>query len=160
MEIERKFLVLDDAYRAEAYRTYRIAQGYLCSAPERTVRVRLRDDEGFLTVKGPSDETGVSRYEFEQPVARADAEEMLRLCEPGIIDKERHLVRFGQHLWEVDRFHGDNEGLTVAEIELDRKDEPFERPAWLGREVTGEKRFYNAMLSKRPFNQWNADEIK
>ena len=160
MEIERKFLVHDEAYRADAFRTYRIAQGYLCSVPERTVRIRLRDDEGFITVKGPSDETGVSRYEFEQSVPRADAEEMLRLCEPGIIDKERHLIRLGNHLWEVDEFHGDNEGLVVAEIELDRRDEPFERPAWIGREVTGERRYYNAMLSKRPFNRWSADEME
>lgn len=154
MEIERKFRVEGD-FLPDVYQSDRIVQGYLCSYPDRTVRVRIRGEKGYLTVKGPSDAYGWSRYEFEQEIPLSDAEEMLRLCEPGVIDKVRHLVNYGGHLWEVDIFHGENEGLVMAEIELASRNEDFERPAWLGKEVTGDRRYYNAMLSKEPYRLWS-----
>lgn len=152
-EIERKFRVKGN-FGGEVFRAERIVQGYICSQPGRTVRIRIRGEEGFLTIKGPSDEKGLSRYEFEQKIALEDAEALLQLCEPGVIDKVRHLVHGGKHTWEVDVFHGANEGLVMAEIELEREDEPFERPDWLGGEVTGDRRFYNSMLTKHPYNEW------
>ena len=152
-EIERKYLVAGDFSR-EVFSAERIVQGYICSQPGRTVRVRIRGDKGFLTIKGPSDEKGLSRYEFEQTIPLADAEELLKLCEPGVIDKVRNLVRRESHIWEVDVFHGSNEGLVVAEIELASEDEPFERPEWLGAEVSGDRRYYNSMLTKHPFTTW------
>ena len=152
-EIERKFLVAGDFSR-DVFDAGRIVQGYICSQPGRTVRVRIRGTEGFLTIKGPSDEKGLSRYEFEQKIPLADAEELLKLCEPGAIDKVRHLVRQGKHVWEIDVFHGVNEGLVIAEIELAAEDEPFERPEWLGAEVSGDKRYYNSMLTKHPYTEW------
>ena len=127
-------------------------QGYICSDKGRTVRVRIRGDKGYLTVKGAASATGLSRYEFEREVPLEDAEQMLRLCEPGAIDKERYLVPCGQHTWEVDVFHGPNEGLIVAEIELSAEDEPFEHPAWLGKEVSGDRRYYNSMLMRNPYS--------
>lgn len=156
-EIERKFLVKGD-FNKEAVSATRIVQGYICSRPGRTVRVRIRDNEGFLTIKGPSDEKGLSRYEFEQKIPLADAAELLQLCEPGAIDKMRHLIPCGKHTWEVDVFHGANEGLTLAEIELSSEDEPFDRPAWLGEEVSGDKRYYNSMLTKYPFAGWDQNK--
>lgn len=152
-EIERKFLVAGDFSAGELSRE-RILQGYICSRPGRTVRVRLYGSQGFLTIKGPSLDNGLSRYEFEQPIAAADAEALFRLCEPGTIDKTRHRVKVGRHIWEVDVFHGENEGLVLAEIELQTPDEPFERPAWVGREVTGDRRYYNSMLAQTPFARW------
>ena len=152
-EIERKYLVAGDFSR-EVFSAERIVQGYICSQPGRTVRVRIRGDKGFLTIKGPSDEKGLSRYEFEQTIPLADAEELLKLCEPGVIDKVRNLVRRESHIWEVDVFHGANEGLIVAEIELASEEEPFERPEWLGAEVSGDRRYYNSMLTKHPFTTW------
>lgn len=152
-EIERKFLVKGDFSR-DVINSQRIVQGYICSEPGRTVRIRIRGDEGFLTIKGPSDPKGLSRYEFEQPIALQDAEALLELCEPGAIDKVRCLIPCGNHLWEVDVFHGANEGLVVAEIELASEDEPFERPEWLGKEVSGNRRYYNSMLTKHPYCQW------
>ena len=149
-EIERKFLVEGD-FRSEAIGNTRIVQGYMCSDKGRTVRVRIRGDKGYLTVKGAASATGLSRYEFEREVPLEDAEQMLRLCEPGAIDKERYLVPYGQHTWEVDVFHGPNEGLILAEIELSAEDEPFERPAWLGKEVSGDRRYYNSMLMRNPY---------
>ena len=149
-EIERKFLVAGD-FRSEATGKTRIVQGYICSEKGRTVRVRILGDKGYLTVKGASSPSGLSRYEFESEVPLEDAEQMLRLCEPGAIDKERYLVPCGQHTWEVDVFHGSNEGLILAEIELSAEDEPFERPAWLGKEVSGDRRYYNSMLMSTPY---------
>ena len=156
-EIERKFLV-SGSFLPFAVSSSRIVQGYICSARGRTVRVRIRGEKGYLTIKGPSDEAGVSRYEFEREIPLADAEELLKLCEPGVIDKVRYLVPVGHHTWEVDVFHGDNEGLVVAEVELRSADEPFERPGWLGREVTGDRRYYNSMLTKQPFSIWPEKE--
>lgn len=155
-EIERKFLVTGDFSR-EVYRAERIVQGYICSQPGRTVRVRIRGEEGFLTIKGPSTDDGLSRYEFERPLSLADAEDLFKLCEPGAIDKVRHLVRSGNHTWEVDVFHGANEGLILAEIELSSTGESFEKPEWIGKEVTGDRRYYNSMLTKHPYAEWNAN---
>ena len=152
-EIERKFLVTGDFSR-QVTSAQRIVQGYICSQPGRTVRVRNRGEEGFLTIKGASDEKGLSRYEFEQKIPLADAEELLKLCEPGAIDKMRNLVPAGKHTWEIDVFHGENEGLILAEIELASEDEPFERPDWIGQEVSGDRRYYNSMLTKHPYKQW------
>ncbi len=152
-EIERKFLVTGDFSR-QVISAQRIVQGYICSQPGRTVRVRIRGEEGFLTIKGASDEKGLSRYEFEQKIPLADAEELLKLCEPGAIDKMRNLVPAGKHTWEIDVFHGENEGLILAEIELASEDEPFERPDWIGQEVSGDRRYYNSMLTTHPYKQW------
>ena len=154
IEIERKFLVSGD-FLPEAVSSTRIVQGYICSQPGRTVRIRIRGEEGFLTIKGASDEKGLSRYEFEQKIPLEDAERLLELCEPGAIDKVRYLVPRGSYTWEVDVFHGANEGLILAEIELSSEDEPFEKPAWLGKEVSGDRRYYNSMLTKHPFNSSN-----
>ena len=153
LEIERKFLVTGDFSR-QVTSAQRIVQGYICPQPGRTVRVRIRGEEGFLTIKGASDEKGLSRYEFEQKIPLADAEELLKLCEPGAIDKVRNLVPAGKHTWEVDVFHGDNEGLVLAEIELESEDEPFGRPEWIGQEVSGDRRYYNSMLTKHPYRVW------
>lgn len=153
-EIERKFLVTGD-FSPEICRAERIVQGYICSEPGRTVRIRMRGKEGFLTIKGPSSDNGLSRYEFERSVPEADAEELFKLCEPGAIEKVRNWVRVGTHTWEVDVFHGANEGLIVAEIELASPDEPFEKPDWIGKEVTGDRRYYNSMLTKHPYREWN-----
>lgn len=153
-EIERKFRVTGNAFTGEAYSAQRIVQGYICSAPGRTVRIRIRGERGYLTIKGPSDEKGLSRYEFEQELPLSDAERLLTLCEPGVIDKTRYLVRAGRHVFEVDVFRGENEGLVVAEVELSSEDEPFERPAWLGEEVSGDRRYYNSMLAKHPYTTW------
>lgn len=157
-EIERKFLV-SGVFLPFAVSSSRIVQGYICSARGRTVRVRIRGEKGYLTIKGPSDEAGISRYEFEREVPLSDAEELMKLCEPGVIDKIRYLVPVSGHTWEVDVFRGENEGLVVAEVELRSPDEPFERPAWLGREVTGDRRYYNSMLSKQPYSTWPAEEV-
>lgn len=152
-EIERKFLVAGD-FLPEAVSKTRIVQGYICSAKGRTVRIRIRNEKGYLTIKGPSDKAGLSRYEFEQELALADAEQLFRLCEPGTIEKERYLVPAGKHTWEVDVFHGANEGLILAEVELSTEEEEFIRPAWLGREVSGDRRFYNSSLTKHPFSEF------
>lgn len=153
IETERKFLVKGD-FLTDVYARRRIVQGYICSVPGRTVRVRIRENESFLTIKGASDEKGMSRYEFEQAIPMEDAEQLLKLCEPGIIDKVRHLARIGNHTWEIDVFHGENEGLVLAEIELASEEEPFVKPAWLGEEVTGDRRYYNSQLTKNPYQNW------
>lgn len=153
IEIERKFLVRGD-YKSFATAHSRICQGYICAQSGRTVRVRLRDRQGFLTIKGPSPDGGLSRYEFEHEISEAEAMELLKLSETPIIDKVRWLVPVGRHTFEVDEFHGDNEGLVVAEVELLHPDEPFDRPDWLGEEVTGDRRYYNAALTRRPYNTW------
>ena len=154
-EIERKFLVSGD-FKKEAYGFVRITQGYLNSVPQRVVRVRVKGEKGYITIKGAADESGVSRFEWEQEISLQDARSLLQLAEPGIIDKTRYLIKNtdSQHIWEVDEFHGDNEGLVIAEIELSAENEPFDRPNWLGKEVTGDKRYYNSYLSKNPFNTW------
>ncbi len=158
LEIERKFLVRNDDYKRQAFSSSRISQGYICSGHGRTVRVRIRDDRGYLTIKGPSDEAGLRRYEFEKEITLDEAHQLMQLCEPGAIDKTRYLVKNGAHTFEVDEFYGDNTGLVIAEVELQSEDEPFEKPAFIGREVTGDRRFYNAHLTKYPFCAWSEQE--
>ena len=152
-EIERKFLV-DGDWRPLVASSSRIAQGYICSDSWRTVRVRLRDGRGYLTIKGPSADGGLSRYEWEKEIDPADASELMRLCRGGVIDKTRHLVPYDGHVFEVDEFHGENEGLVVAEVELSDPAEPFGRPPFLGREVTGDRRYYNSQLMQHPYRTW------
>lgn len=152
-EIERKFLVTGD-YKTQAHARRRILQGYISSARGRTVRVRICDGRGYLTIKGASSASGASRYEWEKEIPLHEAEELMKLCEPGVIDKTRYLVSCGTHTFEVDEFYGDNEGLTLAEVELASEDEPFEKPHFIGQEVTGDVRYYNSQLMKHPFKTW------
>lgn len=152
-EIERKFLVAGD-FRQSVGRSVRIIQGYLNSDPQRTVRVRIFGDRGFITVKGISSGNGMSRFEWEREIPVEEARSLMDLCEEGVIDKTRHMVEAGTHTFEVDEFHGSNGGLVVAEVELASEDEAFERPEWLGEEVTGDLRYYNSMLMKKPFKEW------
>lgn len=154
LEIERKFLVTSDAFKSEALHKNHIAQGYLNSNPERTVRVRVKGEIGFVTIKGKGNETGMSRFEWETEIALVDAKNLLKLCESGVIDKIRYEVEVGNHTYEVDEFFGDNEGLVVAEIELKSEEESFEKPNWLGHEVTNDERYYNAYLSNNPYKNW------
>jgi len=154
VETERKFLVKDASYKSEAVKSYRIKQGYIAHDGGNTVRVRVRDNEGFLTIKGPSF-GGMSRAEWEIGISLADADALLQLCHGGFIDKTRHLVPCGDGLfWEVDEFHGENDGLVMAEIEVPSVDTAFPRPSWLGDEVTGDRRFYNSYLTHCPFKTW------
>ncbi|MGM0738186.1 MAG: CYTH domain-containing protein, partial [Bacteroidota bacterium] len=132
----------------------RIRQGYLSLLPERTVRVRVMGDKGFLTIKGIADASGVSRYEWEHEIPVDEAEKLLSICEPGFIDKTRYFVKQGDCTYEVDEFHGDNKGLVIAEVELQSVDEHFEKPDWLGEEVTGDARYYNSSLIRKPFKKW------
>jgi CYTH domain-containing protein len=153
-EIERKFLVTSEAFKNEAHKRTRIVQGFLNTNPERTVRIRIQGNEGFLTIKGKSNPSGLSRFECEKQISQAEAEELLHLCEPGIIEKTRYEIDFEGHTIEVDDFLGENEGLIIAEIELGSETEPFSKPEWLGQEVTGEVKYYNSNLSKNPFKNW------
>lgn len=152
-EIERKFLVKGD-FKPFVTKQTRIVQGYLSSVPERTVRVRIKGEKGFLTVKGIGSESGASRYEWEKEISLDEARDLLKICEPGVIDKTRYLVKAGKHTFEVDEFYGENQGLIMAEVELSAEDEAFEKPQWLGEEVTGYTRYYNSMLMKNPYRQW------
>lgn len=154
IEIERKFLVLSDDFINESFAKKRIVQAYLNSNPERTVRVRIKEDRGFLTIKGKGNSTGTTRLEWEKEISFEEAEKLLLICESGVIDKTRHEVKVGQHIFEVDVFAGENNGLLLAEIELQSEDEAFEKPIWLGKEVTNDERYYNAYLSKNPFKNW------
>jgi len=154
LEIEGKFLVHSEAFIAEASESSHIAQGYIGTVPGRTVRIRIRGDKGYITIKGNSTEDGLSRFEWEKEIPVSEAEELLTLCEPGIIDKTRYLVPFEGHTFEVDVFHGENEGLVMAEVELSAPDEAYASPAWLGEEVTGDHRYYNKYMSKHPFKTW------
>jgi adenylate cyclase len=153
-EIERKFLIKDDAFKAECISKTKITQGFLSTVPERTVRIRIQGDKGFLTVKGIGNKSGASRYEFEKEISIGDAQDLMAICEPGVIEKTRYNVKSGEHTFEIDEFYGDNDGLTVAEVELASEDEVFEKPEWLGVEVTGIVKYYNAMLMKNPYNKW------
>mgnify|MGYP002629077231 CR=1 FL=1 len=153
-EIERKFLVKGD-FKPTVIKQTKITQGYLSSVPERTVRVRIKGDSGFITIKGIGSKSGASRFEWEKQIPITEVEELLELCEPGVIDKTRFIVPENSGLqFEVDEFYGDNEGLTVAEIELPSEDHPFEKPDWLGQEVTGDAKYYNSMLMKNPYKNW------
>lgn len=155
LEIERKFLVRKDAkWKEQATSSTHIRQGYFASV--NTVRIRIRDDKAYLTIKGPSLDGGLSRYEFEKEITTDEAEHLLQLCEPGIIDKRRYLIPYEGHTYEVDEFYGDNEGLVMAEVELKHSDETFARPPFLGPEVTGDHRFYNKQMRANPFKNWRA----
>ena len=154
LEIERKFLVKSDAFKKEAFRKNEIAQGYLNSNPERTVRVRIKGESGFITIKGKGNETGMTRFEWETEIPLAEAKSLLALCEKGVIEKTRYEVQTGHHVFEVDEFFGENEGLIVAEIELKNENESFKKPDWLGAEVTNNSQYYNSALSLNPFKNW------
>ena len=156
-EIERKFLVVGE-YKNLAHSVMHLVQGYIASG-RRTVRVRISDNRAWLTIKGPSHDGGLSRFEWEKDIEAHEAMELLPLCEGALIDKHRYLVKAGKHTFEVDEFHGDNEGLTIAEVELSSTDEEFIRPEWLGAEVTGIKRYYNSHLRANPYKEWS-DELK
>ena len=152
-EIERKFLVKGD-FKPFVSKQTRIVQGYLSSVPERTVRVRIKGDKGFITIKGIGNDSGASRFEWEKELPVNEIEDLLKISEPGVIDKTRYLIKAGLHTYEVDEFHGDNQGLVLAEIELGSETEAFEKPVWLGEEVTGDTRYYNSMLMKNPYTRW------
>ena len=154
IEIERKFLVRSMHFVDKAVSRTKIIQGFLNTHPERTVRVRLKGEKAFLTVKGKSNETGTTRFEWETEIAHTDAKKLLQLCEKGVLEKTRHLVPFEGHNFEVDVFDGENKGLILAEIELTSENELFQKPNWLGEEVTGDIKYYNSQLSKQPFNTW------
>lgn len=153
-EIERKFLVVADEFKSQASKQTRITQGYLSSVPERTVRVRVKGEKGFITIKGIGSASGASRYEWEKEIPVEEVNELLKICEPGVIDKTRYEVKNGLFKFEVDEFYGENQGLTVAEIELNSEDDSFEKPNWLGEEVTGDVKYYNSMLMKNPYTKW------
>lgn len=154
IEIERKFLVRSEDFKNESKRHIRIVQGFLNTDPLRTVRVRIKGDAGYLTVKGKGNDKGTTRFEWEIGIPLDEAEALLKLAEPGRIEKIRYEVPVGEHLFEIDEFFGENQGLIVAEIELQNEDEPFDRPSWLGEEVTGDKKYYNSQLNKRPYGSW------
>lgn len=154
IEIERKFLVTNTDCIALATTKNRIVQGYLNSNPERTVRIRIKGDKGYLTIKGKGNESGTSRLEWETEIPLIEAEQLLSLCEKGIIDKIRHEIPVGNHIYEVDVFSGENNGLIIAEIELQNENETFSKPNWLGKEVTGDEKYYNAYLSNHPYQSW------
>ncbi len=154
MEIERKFRIRGE-FKHLAVKSQRITQGYLSSVPERTVRVRIKGEKGFITIKGIGSASGASRFEWEKEIPVTEVKDLLALCEKGIIDKTRYLVPESSGLtFEIDEFYGDNEGLTMAEIELPSEDYPFEKPEWLGEEVTGDQKYYNSMLMKNPYKNW------
>ena len=152
-EIERKFLVAGE-FRQDATDSFRLVQGYISADPDRTVRVRIKGDQGYLTIKGQSSADGLSRYEWEKEIPVEEARELMDLCGPGVIDKTRYLVPCGGHTFDVDEFYGLNQGLVLAEIELEDEREAFQKPSWLGEEVTGDIRYYNSMLMKCPFTEW------
>lgn len=154
LEIERKFLVKSTDFKNQATSEEKILQGFLNTHPERTVRIRVKGNKGYLTVKGKSNESGTSRFEWETEIEKNDAEELLRLCEEGVLEKTRYEIGVEPHVFEVDEFHRENNGLIVAEIELQDENESFEKPCWLGEEVTGEIKYYNSQLSKNPYSQW------
>jgi adenylate cyclase len=154
IEIERKFLVKSEEFKTISFAKNEISQGYLNSNPERTVRVRIKGNQGYLTIKGKGNETGMSRLEWEKEIPIDEAKMLLNLCESGVISKVRYEVKFGNHVYEVDEFFGENKGLILAEIELQSEEEVFEKPDWLGEEVTNSEKYYNSYLSKKPFINW------
>ena len=154
IEIERKYLVTSNAYLNEYFTKNDICQGYICSLPERTVRVRVKGNKGFLTIKGVGSKSGMSRFEWEQEIAVDEAKQLLQLCEKGIIEKTRYEIKSGKHIVEVDVFYGENEGLIMAEIELENENDVIQKPIWLGLEVTDDLRYYNSYLAKNSFITW------
>ncbi len=154
IEIERKFLVTSTNFINESEVHFEIAQGYLSTHPDRTVRIRIKGNKGYLTIKGKGNESGMSRFEWEKEISVEDAKNLLQLCEKGVIYKTRYNIKKGNHTFEVDVFHKNNEGLIIAEIELASEDELFKKPYWLGEEVTNNECYYNAFISKNPFKDW------
>lgn len=155
-EIERKFLVKDD-YKSQSFKNFPIKQGYLSLSGISVIRVRVKGEKAFITVKSILAEGKIKRHEWEYEIPVEDAEEMLLLCENPIVEKIRYLVDYEDHIFEVDEFFGDNDGLVMAEIELEDEEEPFDRPDWLGDEVTGDVRYYNSFLSMNPYKKWSRD---
>ena len=153
-DIERKFLVKDSSFKNMAMSSSRIVQGYNCSERGRTVRIRIRDDKGYITIKGASTDNGLSRYEWEHEIPVEEARELMLLCHDGMIDKTRYLVKYGNHIFEVDEFYGDNEGLVVAEVVFCKQKTAYEIPPFLGEEVTGQVKYYNSFLMKSPYKSW------
>jgi len=153
-EIERKFLVKNNDFKKESFQESKIIQGFLSSYPERTVRIRVKDDKGFITVKGIGNASGTTRFEWEKEISLEDAIDLLKISEPGVIDKTRYHIKSGNHIFEVDEFQGENEGLIIAEVELSSELEAFKKPIWLGTEVTGEPKYYNAALNNNPYKNW------
>ena len=159
IEIEKKFLVKNNDFKKDSVSNTRIIQRYLSSIPERTVRIRIKGDSGYITIKGPGNDTGLTRFEWEKEISVKDANDLFTICEPGVIDKTRYIVKDGQHVFEIDEFYGENKGLSIVEIELLSEDEYFNRPDWLGDEVTGDKKYFNSMLIRNPFSNWkNSDD--
>ena len=154
IEIERKFLVQDDSFKKESFSHSHVVQGYICSDEERTVRIRIRDERAYITIKGPTPEGGLHCYEFEKEIMLDEGLQLMKLCEPGIIDKVRWLVKSGKHTFEVDEFFGDNEGLVMAEVELSAEDEKVSIPSFIGKEVTGDPRYFNSYLRLHPYHTW------
>ena len=154
VEIERKFLVKNDDFKKESHQKKYIKQGYLNSDKNRTVRVRIANDKAFITIKGKSNVSGTTRFEWEKEIDKSEAEELFLLCEPSIIEKIRYLVKVNHHTFEVDEFFGDNLGLVIAEVELNSETENFTKPSWLNNEVTGDIKFYNSSISKNPYKNW------
>lgn len=154
LEIERKFLVTSEDFKFETLKSTRITQGYLSSLPGRTVRVRIKGDKGFITIKGESNDSGTTRFEWEKEIPVEEANELLKICEPGLIDKTRFEIKSGNHIIEVDEFYAENLGLVVAEIELSNENEIVIKPSWLGKEVTGDTKYYNSALTKIPYSKW------
>ncbi len=154
VEIERKFLVSSNDFKDQAFKKVYIKQGFLNSHKERVVRVRIKDNEGFLTIKGPSNKEGTTRFEWEKQISKSEADSLFHLCEEGVIEKFRYLVKIENHIYEIDEFFGDNEGLVIAEIELNSENEAFSKPNWLSKEVTGDIKYYNSNLSKLPYKKW------
>jgi adenylate cyclase len=154
LEIERKFLIKNLDFKTESFEKKYLKQGYLNADKNRTVRIRIADEKAFITIKGKSNKAGTTRFEWEKEIPFSEAEELLLLCEPSIIEKHRYLIKKGTHTFEVDVFLGDNQGLIVAEVELNSENETFEKPTWLGNEVTGELKYYNSSISKLPFKNW------
>lgn len=154
LEIERKFKVKNKNFKSEAYTSQRITQAYLNSNPARSVRIRIKGDQAFITIKGLPDQEGTTRLEWEKEISIMEAETLLPLCEPGSIDKTRYFIEANELVYEVDEFYGANEGLVIAEIELTHADQPFFKPSWLGEEVTGQNKYYNSQLITQPYNSW------
>lgn len=154
IEIERKFLVKNKSYKSESIKKQLITQGYLSSDPKRSVRIRICEQNAYITIKGQTSESGTSRYEWEKEINIEDAKQLMLLCREGVVTKIRHLIPFKNHTFEVDEFLKDNSGLVIAEIELSNENEDFERPRWLGKEVTGIKKYYNSQLSQNAYVNW------
>lgn len=155
LEIERKFLVVDDSFKIESYESAHIVQGYICREPGKSVRIRISDNRGYITIKGKSSDNGLSRFEWEKEISLNDANELIKLCPGGVIDKIRYKVKSGDHIFEIDEFFGDNIGLVLAEVELRSINDVVIMPHFIGKEVTGDIRYYNSNLLNNPYITWS-----